>query len=80
MGQERQVWQNEDEEGTGKYTAGEGLVSDEDLDAITEDDTKGKPTGQDHSTENYGETELDHGVGHVQDHSDTSSDIARIKD
>jgi hypothetical protein len=80
MGQETKAWRNEDEESTGRYTPGEGLVSDESLKAITGDDKKGKPTGQDHSTENYGETEPDHGVGHVQDHSDTSSDIARIKD
>ena len=80
MGQEKQVWVDEDEEKTGKYTPGEGLVSDEDMDAITGDDRKGKPTGQDHSTENYEETEPDSGVGAVQDYSDTSSDIARIKD
>ena len=81
MGQgTREVWRNEDEEGSGKVTSGEGLVSDEDMAAITDDDVTGKPTGQDHSTENYGETEPDHGVGAVQDHSDTTSDIARIKD
>ena len=80
MGQEKQGWVYEEEEKTGKYTPGEGLVSDEDMDAITGDGRKGKPTGQDHSTENYGETEPNHGVGAVQDYSDTSSDIARIKD
>jgi hypothetical protein len=80
MGQETKAWRNEDEEGKGNYTPGEGLVSDESLKAITGDDKKGKPTGQDHSTENYGETEPDHGVGAVQDSSNTMSDIARIKD
>ena len=80
MGQETKAWRNEDEEGTGKYTPGEGLVSDEALHEITDDDQKGKPTGQDHSTEHYEETEPDSGVGAVQDYSDTSSDIARIKD
>jgi hypothetical protein len=80
MGQETKAWRNEDEEGKGNYTPGEGLVSDESLKAITGDDKKGKPTGQDHSTENYGETEPDHGVGAVLDSSNTMSDIARIKD
>jgi hypothetical protein len=80
MGQETKAARNEDEERTGKHTPVEGLVSDEDMESITDENRDGKPTGQDHSTENYGESEPDHGVGHVQDHSDTSSDIARIKD
>ena len=56
-----------------------GEVSDDSINAIT-DYGSGRPTGQDHSLENYEETEPDSGVGAIQDHSDTSSDIARIRD
>lgn len=56
----------------------DGQVPEGDLDAITGADREGKPTGQDHSTENYGDTMPDHGVGAIQDHSDTSSDIVRM--
>ena len=58
---------------------GSGFVSDEDIQDITEDNADA-PTGQDHSLEDYGESEPDSGVGAVQNHSDTSSDIARIED
>lgn len=57
----------------------DGNVSDEDVNAIT-DDGSGKPTGQDHSLENYGESMPDSGVGAVQNSSDTTSDIAHIED
>lgn len=58
---------------------GDGTVSDEDMKALEGGvNAKGGPTGQDHSTENYGATEPTGGVGGVQDHSDTTSDIARI--
>lgn len=57
---------------------GDGTVSDEDVHKIT-DDASDKPTGQDHSTENYEESEPRDGVGAVQRSSDTSSDIANIK-
>lgn len=57
----------------------DGMVSDEDLNKITDDGTD-KPTGQDHSTENYEESEPTEGVGAVQDNSDTTSDIAHFKD
>lgn len=57
----------------------DGNVSDEDVNKIT-DDGSDKPTGQDHSTENYGETMPDSGVGAIQDNSDTESDIAHIKE
>ena len=56
----------------------DGQVSDEDVAAIDGPDGRIKG-GKDHSLENYGETMPDHGVGGVQDHSDTGSDIARIK-
>ena len=36
--------------------------------------------GQDHSLDNYGETMPDHGVGAVQDNSDTSTDIYHEKE
>jgi hypothetical protein len=58
---------------------GSGFVSDEDIQDITEDNADA-PTGQDHSLEDYGESEPDSGVGAVQNHSDTTSDIARIDD
>ena len=61
--------------------SGTGVVSDEDVNAISNARKmpKGK-TGQDHSTENYEETMPDSGVGAIQDNSDTTSDIARIND
>ncbi len=58
---------------------GDGTVSDEDVNAISEKNKKGK-TGQDHSLENYGESMPTDGVGGVQNHSDTTSDVARIKE
>ncbi len=60
---------------------GDGGVSDEDINAISDANRmpKGK-TGQDHSTEDYGKTMPDHGVGAVQDNSDTTSDIAHINE
>lgn len=61
-----------------------GIVADEDLqDASGEKGTgqrAGIEGGQDHSTENYGETFPDHGVGAVQNANDTTSDIAHIED
>lgn len=58
---------------------GDGTVSDEDVNAI-DDSGKGKKTGQDHSLEDYEKSEPTSGVGAVQNSSDTSSDIARIKE
>lgn len=58
---------------------GDGTVSDEDVKAIDGDDGK-KPIGQDHSLENYEESEPTSGIGAIQDYSDTSSDIAHIED
>jgi hypothetical protein len=57
----------------------DGTVSDEDVNAIT-DDGGDKPTGQDHSTEDYEKTMPTEGVGAVQNSSDTTSDVARIDD
>jgi hypothetical protein len=56
---------------------GDGTVGDEQVQAIN--GKKGK-TGQDHSLENYEESEPESGVGAVQNHSDTGSDIAHIED
>lgn len=58
---------------------GDGAVSDEDVNAIT-DDGSDKPTGQDHSLEDYEKTLPTDGVGAVQDESDTTSDVAHIED
>jgi hypothetical protein len=51
----------------------DGVVSDEDVNKIT-DDKSDKPAGRDHSTEDY-QSEPGDGVGAVQDYSDTSSDL-----
>lgn len=58
---------------------GDGLVSDEDVEAIRGENDD-KPTGQDHSTENYEKTMPDHGVGAIQNENDTTSDIAHIEE
>ena len=58
---------------------GSGFVSDEDVQDISGENDDA-PTGQDHSLDNYGESEPTGGVGAVQDHSDTGSDIAHIED
>jgi len=77
---EKDAIPKKDEELTGSdIPGGTGKVSDEDINAIT-DDGSGKKTGQDHSLENYGESMPDSGVGAIQDNSDTTSDIARIED
>lgn len=59
---------------------GDGSVSDEQVSAIKRGGVNAREgaTGQDHSTDNYGESEPDGGVGGVQDYSDTTSDIAHI--
>lgn len=60
---------------------GDGKVSDEDVNDITGGKSdEQKKIGQDHSLENYAETMPTGGVGGVQDSSDTTSDIARIKE
>lgn len=78
MGQETERRKDGELTGTNLPNA-DGRVSDEDVNAIT-DEGKDKPIGQDHSLENYGETIPDEGVGGVQDQSDTTSDVARIRD
>jgi hypothetical protein len=69
-----------DESATGRdIPGGDGNVGDEQVNAIGSE-PKGKPTGQDHSTEHHEITDADHGVGEIQDREDTASDIARIRD
>ena len=78
MGQD--THRKKDEDATGRdLPNADGMVSDEDVDAIDDKGT-GKKTGQDHSLENYGETMPDEVVGAVQDNSDTGSDIVRMKE
>ncbi len=57
-----------------------GAVSDEDINAIDPNDDKGKPTGQDHSLENYEDSEPRDGVGAVQNSSLIKENVADIAD
>ena len=60
---------------------GTGVVSDEDVNAISNANRMPKSkTGRDHSTEDREKTMPDSGVGAIRDNSDTTSDIARIND
>jgi hypothetical protein len=61
---------------------GDGTVAPEQVAAVRRGGVNAKSgeTGQDHSLENYAESQPDEGVGAVQDHSDTTSDVARIED
>jgi len=61
---------------------GDGTVSDEQVKAVERGGVNAKKgkTGQDHSLENYEDSEPTEGVGSVQNHSDTGSDIAHIKE
>ncbi len=58
---------------------GDGTISDEDMHAI-DGGRKRQKIGQDHSLENYEDSEPTSGVGAIQDYSDTTSDIAHIED
>ena len=94
MGQDTDTWRSEtnlerdetrgrekDESATGRdLPNADGTVSDGDVEAIGQKDREGRPTGQDHSLDNYGETFPDHGVGAVQNENDPTSDVARIAD
>jgi hypothetical protein len=78
--QEATPRQREEDERSGRDIPGaSGDVSDEDLNAISGESDAGE-TGQDHSTENYGESFPESGVGAVQNASDTTSDIAHIEE
>ena len=56
-----------------------GAVSDEDLDK-TSGDADDKPTGHDHSLDNYEDTMPDEGVGAVQDASTIKDGVAHIEE
>jgi hypothetical protein len=75
MGQEKLPRHNDLETGHDLPNA-DGQVADEDINGMA--GREGQKGGQDHSLDNYGETMPDHGVGAVQDNSDTSTDIAHI--
>ena len=93
MGQGTDTWNSErniereqtherkkDESATGRdMPGGDGTVSDEQFNAIGSD-PKGKPIGQDHSTERHEIKDPDHGVGAIQDREDTTSDTAHLSD
>ena len=57
----------------------DGTVSDEDVKAIGGPDRR-RTGGKDHSLDNHENKMPDEGVGGIQDSSDTTSDIARIRD
>jgi hypothetical protein len=80
--QEATPRQSEQDERSGRdIPGGTGDVSDEDINAISNETAAAETEiGQDHSTENYGDTFPDHGVGAVQNANDTTSDIAHIDD
>ena len=58
---------------------GDGTVSDEDVNKINPD-TGDKPIGQDHSLENYEDSEPRDGVGAIQSASLIKEHIAHIED
>ena len=55
----------------------DGQVADEDIDGLAGRRGKG---GQDHSLDNYADTIPDHGVGAIQDNSDTTTDVVHINE
>lgn len=59
--------------------SGDGTVGDEQVNAIT-DDSSGKPTGQDHSTEHHERQAPTEGVGAIQDGNLIKENIAHIDD
>jgi len=70
-----------DEDATGRDLPNtDGTVSDEDVKAITGGGRGRRKGGQDHSTEHHEVTDPEGGVGAIQDSTDTTSDVARIRD
>ncbi len=59
---------------------GDGTVSDEDVNAIDPNHDDGKPIGQDHSLENYEDSEPRDGVGAIQSGTLIKENVAHIKD
>ena len=78
MGQDNIRRKDEELTGTDLPDA-DGQVSDEDANAIN-DRGKGKKIGQDHSTDVENHKQPENGVGGIQDSSDTTSDVARLRD
>ena len=76
MGQEK-LSRHDDLETGHDLPNADGQVADEDITGLA--GRGNKKGGQDHSLDNYGETMPDHGVGAVQDNSDTTSDIYHEK-
>ena len=74
---------NDDEKDTtatgSDIPGGDGTISDEDMQAITGENDD-RPTGQDHSLENYEDSEPRDGVGAIQDSSLIKEDVAHIED
>ena len=78
---QRNNYSEKDTTATGRdLPNGDGTIGDEDIQAIDENESDGKPTGQDHSTEDHEKTAPTDGVGAVQNSSDTTSDIADINE
>ncbi len=93
MAQETDLWEQEtnlereqtherkkDESATGRdMPRGDGGVGDEQVNAIGRDDA-GKPTGQDHSTDDHEMRDPDEGVGAIQDREDRAGTRADLPD
>ena len=82
MAQENDGVYNDDQKNTtdtgSDIPGGDGTISDEDMHAIS--GGKQRKGGQDHSLENYEDSEPTSGVGAIQNSSDTSSDIYHAAD
>ena len=82
MAQENDGVYNDDPKNTtdtgSDIPGGDGTISDEDMHSIG--GGKSGKGGQDHSLENYEDSEPTSGIGAIQDYSDRSSEIAHIED
>jgi hypothetical protein len=67
-----------DESATGRdISGGDGNVGDEQVHAL-DNESKGDPTGQDHSTDHHETRDPNHGVGTIQESNDPTADVAHI--
>lgn len=57
-----------------------GTISDQAVEQISGGENDDRPTGQDHSLENYEDSEPTDGVGAIQDSSLIKEDIAHIEE
>ena len=85
MAQDKEDTYRTDKKGTTKTGSdlphGDGTVSDEDTNKITQGQKlPDKPTGQDHSLDNYEDSEPRSGVGAIQSSSLIKENIAHIED